>query len=652
VSSASKSGLSAAGRAYVALVATTGTGIVAWSLVRLGGGDVPLQWVVFAVLTIACNGLTVRVPSVDARLSVSEIFAFTCVLLFGPETAAVTFAIDALLLSLRLRYTVAQTFFNFGNLPLSIWSAGTLFFALSGLQPLFGQNTANGHVLLPLAAMTAAYFLLNSSLTAIAVALDARRPALPIWREHFLWLAPGYAAGSSIALLLVVAFRQVHLSAIALVPPLLFISYLTLRSSLGRLDDARRHVDKLNRMYLSTVETLATAIDAKDEVTHGHVRRVQAAAIGLARELGVSDAQTLQAIEAAALLHDTGKIAVPEHILNKPGRLTPAEFERMKLHAPIGAQILSSIDFPYPVVPIVRHHHESWDGSGYPDGIRGTDIPLGARILSVVDCFDALTSDRPYRRRMTDEEALNIIRERRGNMYDPLVVDTFVRCYQKIMPPADSTIHPAAQAMDEARKNASAPAAAGTPLPTADVPAMDEVLAFTSLSRAFCGEATLNDAGALLWMMIRQVVPCQAMVLFLPEDHTDAMAAAYAVGSDSATLRQLRVSKPQGVVGWVAVNRRSVPNAAAATDAGGAPLTVQWTLATPVVHDGALVAVLSLYSETMPFSEDQARLAELLAPRVGAAIAALNVRREQPRVAAFDRGGSRATRSATLRVLP
>ena len=134
-------------------------------------------------------------------------------------------------------------------------------------------------------------------------------------------------------------------------------------------------------LYLSTIETLAMAIDAKDQVTHGHIRRVQTYAIGLARCIGVSDDAQLKAIEAAALLHDMGKLAVPEYILNKPGKLTVAEFEKMKLHASVGADILSEIAFPYPVVPIVRYHHEAWNGSGYPDGLRGTDIPIGARIL-------------------------------------------------------------------------------------------------------------------------------------------------------------------------------------------------------------------------------------------------------------------------------
>src|SRR5262249_44562613 len=148
-------------------------------------------------------------------------------------------------------------------------------------------------------------------------------------------------------------------------------------------------------------------------------------AVHLAREIGVRDEALLKAIEAAALLHDMGKLAVPEYILNKPGKLTEAEFDKMKLHASVGADILSAIDFPYPVVPIVRHHHENWDGTGYPSGLKGTDIPIGARILSVVDCFDALTSDRPYRRRMSDNEALAILHDRRGQMYDPMIVDAF-----------------------------------------------------------------------------------------------------------------------------------------------------------------------------------------------------------------------------------
>ena len=201
-----------------------------------------------------------------------------------------------------------------------------------------------------------------------------------------------------------------------------------MRSSFGRLEDAKPHVEQLNRLYLSTVETLATAIDAKDQVTHGHIRRVQLCAVGLARELGVTDEETLKAIEAAALLHDTGKLAVPEHILNKPGKLTPAEFEKMKLHAPIGAEILSSIDFPYPVVPIVRHHHENWDGTGYPDGLRDRHPArrahsLGRRLLRRADLRSSVSP--AHDRRGGDRDPDGAARP----MYDPAVVDAFVAAH-------------------------------------------------------------------------------------------------------------------------------------------------------------------------------------------------------------------------------
>ena len=217
--------------------------------------------------------------------------------------------------------------------------------------------------------------------------------------------------------MLLVTYRQsINLTAVSVILPILAITYLTFRTSLGRLADANRHVTHVNDLYLSTIETLAMAVDAKDQITHGHIRRVQVYAVELAKRLGVKELSQLKAIEAAALLHDMGKLAIPEHILNKPGKLTPAEFETMKRHADIGADLLSSIRFPYPVVPIVRHHHEQWNGQGYPTGISGTDIPLGARILSVVDCFDALNSDRPYRPRLSVPEAFTILREHRGTI--------------------------------------------------------------------------------------------------------------------------------------------------------------------------------------------------------------------------------------------
>jgi putative nucleotidyltransferase with HDIG domain len=630
VSTKPPSSLSRTAQIYISTVSVVGISLGAYCFVSLIRNDT--RWspfLIFAALTLVSGRFTLKIPSVEAHFSPSEMFVFASVLLFGPEAGAITLAADSVLIAWQRKLTRVQTLFNFGNLALSVWVSGQLFFFASGVQPLFNsRNSPFARLILPLLLLAATYFVVNSGLTAMAIAFAKKRPPLAVWREHFLWLGPGYAAGACVALLLVVALQLVNFSALALLPPLLLVFYITMRSSFGRVEDAKGHVAALNRLYLSTVETLATAIDAKDEVTHGHIRRVQAAALALARELGISDPETLQAIEAAALLHDTGKIAVPEHILNKPGKLTPAEFEKMKLHAPIGAEILSAIDFPYPVVPIVRHHHESWDGTGYPDRIAGEAIPIGARILSVVDCFDALTSDRPYRRRMSDADALAILQERRGKMYDPKIVDTFVRSYERIMPDAESvTHHPFAKKLGEARAPKVEPSDVAATAPVEA--ATSEVLAVASLARAISGDATIADVGALTWMMLRQVVPCASMGIFLYDESADAVTMQYADGMHAMSIRGMRQTLGAGVAGWSAANRRFVLNGDPAIDLGPAVLSLspplRSSLTIPLMQDNTLVAVISLYASTPEgFTDDHARLLTLLSPSLATSIASLD----------------------------
>src|SRR4030095_6806611 len=255
---------------------------------------------------------------------------------------------------------------------------------------------------LPIGCFALVYFALNSGLISLAVALEKKTSPIEVWKSHFAVVSVNYFASGSAAFLVILLTQ--YLSVLAMLPvlPLLALISLATKSWTGRIEDAEKHVATVDRLYLSTIGALSTAIEAKDGVTSSHIHRVQHYAMGLARALGDLDEQTMKALQAAALLDDTGKLAVPERILNKPGKLTPAEFETMKLHVDVGADILSSIDFPYPVVPIVRAHHENWDGTGYPNGLKGAEIPIGARILSVVDCYDALTSDRPYRGAMSD----------------------------------------------------------------------------------------------------------------------------------------------------------------------------------------------------------------------------------------------------------
>ena len=430
------SALDLTGQLFVGAIAIAGFTVIGYSVDALRSTPVTSQWFVLAALTLLSGSITIKLPGIDASISVSETFVFTSVLLFGTAAGTIIVTLDGLIISLwlwRKGIGLHKLLFNMAAPALSIWLAAQLFFFVAGVQPLTREATSLPALLPGLLVFAVVYFLLNSWLMATAVSFEESSSPLDIWRHNFLWLSLSFFSGASVSILLVSISREINLTALAVIVPLLIVSYLTYHTSMARVEDANRHVDELNHLYLSTIETLAMAIDAKDQVTHGHIRRVQEYSVALAQQMGVDDEKLLRAIEAASLLHDMGKLAVPEHILNKPGKLTVDEFEVMKTHAGAGADILAAIEFPYPVVPIVRHHHENWDGTGYPDHLTGTDIPIGARILSVVDCFDALTSDRPYRGKLCESDAIAILLERRGTMYDPLVVDVFIEMQRNLM---------------------------------------------------------------------------------------------------------------------------------------------------------------------------------------------------------------------------
>jgi diguanylate cyclase (GGDEF)-like protein/putative nucleotidyltransferase with HDIG domain len=395
--------------------------------------------------------------------------------------------------------------------------------------------------------------------------------------------------------------------------------------SMGRVEDANRHVTQLSKLYMSTIETLAMAIDAKDQITHGHIRRVQTYAVALAKEVGVTDTSLIQAVEAAALLHDMGKLAVPEYILNKPGPLTPAEFDKMKLHATVGADILSAIDFPYPVVPIVRHHHENWNGTGYPSGLAGTDIPIGARILSVVDCFDALTSDRPYRPRLADKDAIRILTERRGSMYDPLVVDTFARVYTRIIPQSVP--------VDDNSSLAAITEASGSPMPLPqsnrsldDIAAStDETLTLFDLARGLTPLITLQDIGDMIAKHLRRLIPCSLCVFFVYNVDSDELVAAHASGDNAELVTGLRIGLGQRLSGWVAANRQSIRNSDPVLDLGEVARAIvprpRSCLSTPLSIDRELVGVLTLYSTSRDaFSDEHQRIIEAVSRQVSSIV--------------------------------
>src|SRR5688572_22141997 len=350
-----------------------------------------------------------------------------------------------------------RVLFNAASLPCSTWLAGEAYLAIGGSEPVVGGVLGALRLLASMVVFGALFLALNSGLVAIAVALEKRTSIGAVWRKAVSSLWMSAFGGTFAAMLMLVLARQSAVEVVILMAPLPILLYVALRHALGRAADQIDHLAKMNRVYVATIEALAQAVDAKDQVTHDHVRRVQEKSLQLAERLGVRDESQLQALKAAGLLHDVGKIGIPEHILNKPGKLTPSEFEIMKRHPAIGADILSVIGFPYPLIPIVRHHHENWDGTGYPDRIAGEAIPIGARILQVVDCYDALTSDRPYRRAMSEQEALTIVSDRSGTMYDPCVVNALLELHAEA-PRAVEAPRPApAPVLVPAATSASAP---------------------------------------------------------------------------------------------------------------------------------------------------------------------------------------------------
>jgi putative nucleotidyltransferase with HDIG domain len=608
---------------YVTCVGLCGFAIIVQSIIDVATGPKQWTWTILALLTLVSGSATVRLPSLPATISVSETFVFTSVLLFGPAAGTLTVALDAFVISFwsyKKDQPLYKIVFNVCALPLTIWIAAHLFFLTAGIPPLTRSDRVVPirELLLPLLIFTVAYFSLNSWIITFAISLEKQLPALKIWRENFVWLSLNYFGGASVAALLVTYTKNLDLTFLAVIVPLLVVLYFTFSMSMGRVEDANRHLSQLNTLYMSTIETLAMAIDAKDQITHGHIRRVQTYAVALAKSMGVSDEKHIRAIEAAALLHDMGKLAVPEYILNKPGPLTPTEFEKMKLHASVGADILSAIEFPYPVVPIVRHHHENWDGTGYPDGLSGASIPIGARILSVVDCFDALTSDRPYRPRLPDRDALKILWDRRGSMYDPLVIDTFTNVYASIVPPELATPKSLLAITDASIASYSGDAKHHLDDITAS---SGEALTLFRLAQALATRRGVREAADVTFESLRRLVPHYAGVLFAYRSDSDDLCAVAASGELEPLVVGLRLQLGHRLSGWVAANRRTIRNSDAVLDLGeitkATSTRLRSCLSTPVIHDGQLAGVITMYSATaQAFSEDHERVIEAVATQI------------------------------------
>ncbi len=619
--------LTLASAAFVPATIAAGALVCAYATWDLVTRPLSLEWLVLLALAGGAGWVTLRLPAMPISLSLSDTFIILTSVLIGPAAGAITAILDGLVQTFRMENehrTLRRVLFNVAALACTTFVSGKVFFAIGGAAPVVPGVLGALRLLGSMVVFGGLFFMLNSGLVAIAVALDQRASVVTVWRKTFgsLWLSS--FGGTFAAMQMLVLARQSAIEVVILMAPLPVLLYVAMRQGLGRAADQIEHLGKMNRVYVATIEALAQAVDAKDQVTHDHVRRVQEKSLQLAGRLGVRDEGQLQALKAAGLLHDVGKIGIPEHILNKPGRLTPAEFEIMKRHPTIGADILSVIGFPYPLIPIVRHHHENWDGTGYPDRVAGEAIPIGARILQVVDCFDALTSDRPYRRAMSEDDALAIVAERSGTMYDPRVVRALLDLHAESSAAAGGVSPHAGVAATAPGPRPGGPRgvpaaeAAAAILPPPDT--RSELAVAADLGAAIAGHRDPALVGEAAWAVLRDVVPAAAFVFFVND--AQALVPAYR-GGERTVAPHTRIPVGERLSGWVAATRRSIVNSDAHLDFDSdvRDTALRTAMAVPVHARGETLGVLAFYAERPDvFGDTHLRVAEAAAHAAAGAL--------------------------------
>ena len=417
--------------AFVVITAACGSAVLAQALWHWQSEDL-LKFACYLVIAMLASTMKVRLPGIESTMSVHFLFVLLAVLELSLAETLVIGCAAAVLQSFwktKHRPEAIKVIFNVLSMTANaVWLTYVAYHSAA-------RVLKNSEPLL-LLIVACSYFIMNTVPLSVVIALSQRSSLRKIWSETYFWSFPYYLVGAAIVGLVSFCNRYVGWQNALLIVPVMFWIYRSYHLYLGRLEDAKkraemeaahveaekRHVEEVCALHLRTIEGLALAIDAKDHTTHSHLHRVRTYAVEIAKDMELSP-QELDALRAAALLHDIGKLAVPDHIINKPGRLTPEEFEKMKIHPVVGAEILEKVAFPYPVAPIVRAHHEKWNGEGYPDGLKGEEIPIGARILAAVDCLDALASDRQYRKALPLDEAMAQIAGESGTAFDPRVVE-------------------------------------------------------------------------------------------------------------------------------------------------------------------------------------------------------------------------------------
>ncbi len=584
-------GIPVRARPFVFLIWGCGALCLVWGMVPWHSTH-SLLFPTYLLLTAIASAMKIVMPGVEGTVSVNFVFFLVGVANMSISETLVL-ALAATLVQCFWRagtsFSVVRFAFNLAQVTVAITGAYWTYAVLV-------TDVFRGRPPIPILIAAIVYFLLNTIPVATVIALAESTPIVAKWTTGYYWTFPYYLVGAALAGVIQFVNRLAGWEFSVLVLPAVYVIYRSYRMHLGRWEDEKRHLEDLASLNMRTIETLALAIEAKDHTTGDHLQRVRVYAMELGKDLGLSPSE-MQALQAASVLHDIGKLAVPEHIISKPGKLTPEEFEKMKVHPIVGAEILEQIRFPYPVAPIVRCHHEKWDGSGYPAGISGEGIPIGARILSAVDCLDALASDRQYRRALPLNEAMAMVVKDSGKAFDPRVVSALQARYEELerLARLQEPEKRAKLSFDVKVERGAAPdagfaagtstAPAGANLSSNRLPGiMDPVFPEERL--------TLQEILSAVALRLRFLVPFDAIAIY---SGGEMLTSRFALGDSMRQLSSSKVKRGEGLIGWVAETENPILNGNPTVEPGLAGLALRCALAVPLQHRGRTLGVLAVY---------------------------------------------------------
>ncbi len=590
---------------------------------------------VYLLIAVLAGALKVHLPGITATMSVNFLFVLVGILELGFGETLVIGCAACLVQSFwksNPKPRPVQVLFNVSSTAKAITLAYWTFHLLA-------PHVEASYLPILLALSATVFFLMNTVPVSMVVSLIEGGNFSKMWSQCYFWSFPYYLVGAALAGGIHFLNGLIGWQITLLSFPVVFWIYRSYRLYLGKLESEKRHAEELAGLHLRTIEALALAIDAKDQTTHDHLRRVRVYAEEIGKDLGL-DGLELEALRAAALLHDIGKLAVPEHILNKPGRLTPEEFEKIKIHPTVGAEILEQVKFPYPVAPIVRSHHEKWDGSGYPDGLTGEAIPIGARILTAVDVLDALASDRQYRRALPLRDALTVVVREAGKSFDPQVVQVLERRFielesktqaMKFHKPALSTDLKVEHGAEPAAgfENTGTPAAADPSAPRVDflssiAGARQEGQMLFELSQSLGNSLSLDETLSVFAVRLKRLVQYDSIAIYLRKG--SQLVPEYVSGEDFRLFSALRIPMGEGLSGWVAEHRKPIVNGNPSVEPGylNDPhkfSSLRSGLAVPLEGVNGVVGVLSLYAAGKDaFTADHLRMLLAISSKVGLAV--------------------------------